>query len=73
MLAIASRRADPNKVVDVSPSSAVDIAPAPNSGEKRLLSLWVGERVTRFAVRLRANARWVKQFLHGGPRHDDIG
>jgi hypothetical protein len=43
--------------------------PAPNSGEKRLLNLWGGERVKQFVVRLKANAQWMKQFLHGGPRH----
>jgi hypothetical protein len=64
-----SSRVDPSKSADVSPSPAVNTAPAPNSGEKRLLSLWGLERVKQFTVRLKVNAKWMKQFLHGGPRH----
>jgi hypothetical protein len=64
-----SSRADPSEAADVSPTPAVNTTPAPNSGEKRLLSLWGLERVKQFTVRLKVNAKWMKQFLHGGPRH----
>ena len=64
-----SSRADPSEAADASPSPAANTTPAPNSGEKRVLSLWGGERVKQFVARLKANAQWMKQFLHGGPRH----
>lgn len=31
-----------------------------------MFSLRGGERVKQFAARLKANAQWMKQFLHGG-------
>jgi len=38
----------------------------PNSPPKRWSSRVILERMQRFAGRLKANARWMKQFLHGG-------
>jgi len=61
-----SSRADPSAAADASPSPAVNTTPTPNREEKRLFSLRGGERVKQFALRLKANAQWMKQFLHGG-------
>lgn len=61
-----SSRANPSPIADVSPSPAVNTTPMPNREEKRLFGLRGGERVKQFAVRLKANAQWMKQFLHGG-------
>jgi hypothetical protein len=63
----------PREAAGEYPSRAVNVAPAQSSTEKRLISLWGAERVKRFAVRLKANAEWVNQFLHGGPRQSDRG
>jgi hypothetical protein len=38
----------------------------PHPALKRWSSRLVLERLQRFAGRLKANARWMKQFLHGG-------
>jgi len=40
--------------------------PAPDPAAKRFSSPLVLEGLKRFAVRLKSNARWMKQFLHGG-------
>lgn len=64
-----SNRADPSEAADASRSPVVSTTPASYSGEKRLLGLWSLERVKQFTVRLKVNAKWMKQFLHGGPRH----
>ncbi len=61
-----SRQSDPSVVVDTSPDPATNAMPAPNREEKRWISLLGGKRAKQFAVRLKANARWLKQFLHGG-------
>lgn len=61
-----SSRADPSAVADVSPSPAVNTTPTPNRVERRLFSRTVGDSLTRFAVALKTNAQWIKQFLHGG-------
>jgi hypothetical protein len=65
MPAIVSR-VDPSEAADLSARPSISTAPAPNSGEKRLWSL---ERAKQFTVRLKVNAKWMKQFLHGGARH----
>lgn len=31
-----------------------------------MFSLRIGERAKQFALRLKTNAQWMKQFLHGG-------
>ncbi len=60
-----SSRNDPSVVAGASPNLA-STTPTPDPQEKRLSSLldmaWWGKQ---FAVRLKANARWMKQFLHG--------
>jgi hypothetical protein len=61
-----SRQPDPNAAADASPNPAANATPAPNRGEKRWFSLRGGERAKQFTARLKANARWMKQFLHGG-------
>ena len=61
----------PRESAGAFPSQAVNMAPAQDSAGKRLLGLWGGERVRRFAARLKANAEWVDQFLHRGPRQRD--
>lgn len=63
---LISRRAVASAAADVSPSPAPIATPMPNRGEKRFSSLRGGAWVKQFAFRLKANARWVKQFLHGG-------
>ena len=59
------RRADTSAAADACSSPAVQATPAPSREAKRLFSRWNGERVKQFAARLKANARWMKQFLHG--------
>ena len=61
-----SSRADTSAAADMSLSPAVNAAPAPNAEERRLFSLRGGARAKQFALRLMANALWMKQFLHGG-------
>jgi len=65
MSAISSR-ADPSPAADASPNPAVNTPPAPNREEKRWFSLRGGERAKQFTLRLKANAQWMKRFLHGG-------
>ena len=61
-----SRRADPSAVVSISPDSAANTTPATERGERRLFRLRAREWGNRFAVRLKTNIQWMKQFLHGG-------
>jgi hypothetical protein len=61
-----SSRTDPSAAADISPSPAANTSPAPNPEEERLFSLRGGARAKQFALRLMANVRWMKQFLHGG-------
>lgn len=61
-----SSRADPSGAAEVFPSPAVNTMPAKNPEEKRMFSLRGGARAKQFAVRLKANVKWMKQFLHGG-------
>lgn len=61
-----SSRADPSAAADVSPSPAVNTTPTPKREGKRWFNLRGGERAKQFAIRLKANAQWMKQFLHGG-------
>ena len=61
-----SSRADPSTAAGASPRPAVHATPTPNRKEKRWFSLLGGERAKLFTLRLKANARWMKQFLHGG-------
>ena len=61
-----SSRADPSAAAGASPSPAVNTTPAPSRKEKRWFSLLDGERAKQFTLMLKANARWMKQFLHGG-------
>lgn len=49
-----------------TPAQAVNATPAPNRGKKRWFSLRGGERAKQFALSLKGNLRWIKQFLHGG-------
>jgi hypothetical protein len=51
-----SSRADPSTVADASSNPAVNTTPTPTRE---------GERVKQFALRLKADAQWMKQFLHG--------
>jgi hypothetical protein len=50
----------------VSPSPAVNAPSELNPDEKRWFSLRGGARAKQFALRLKANAQWMMQFLHGG-------
>ncbi len=59
-------RADPNTVASVSPNPAVNTTPTPHREENRLFRLRLREWGNQFAVRLRTNIQWMKQFLHGG-------
>jgi len=59
-----SSRADPSAVAGVSPNPAV--TPAPNREEKRLFRVRAREWGNQFALRLKTNVQWMKQFLHGG-------
>jgi len=61
-----SSRADPSAAADASPSPVINTTPTPNREEKRWFSLRSRERAKQFTLRLKANARWMKQFLHGG-------
>ena len=61
-----SSRANPSPIADLSPSPAVNTTLPPKREEKRWFSLRGGERVKQFAFRLKANAQWMKRFLHGG-------
>lgn len=63
---VISSRAEPSAVAEVSPNPAVNTTPTPNRVERRLFRRTVGDRLTRFAVGLKSNAQWIKQFLHGG-------
>lgn len=58
-------RADPGAVADASANPGADTAPTAKTAESRWFSLR-GKRAQQFALSLRANARWMKQFLHGG-------
>lgn len=60
-----STRADPSARANAAPNPGVTTTPAPNREKKRWFSLRGGERAKQFAARLKANARWMKQFLHG--------
>jgi len=57
--------AGPSPVADASPDPAVTTASAPVRDEERTYSLLVGKRLAQFAVNLKANGHWMKQFLHG--------
>jgi hypothetical protein len=59
------RPADPSAVADASPYPAPNATLAPNREDGRWFSLRGGERAKKFALSLRANARWMKRFLHG--------
>lgn len=59
-------RADPSAVADTSANPAADTTPTPKQAEPRWFSLRGGKRAQQFALSLKANARWMKQFLHGG-------
>lgn len=63
---VISSRDEPSTGADLAASPSVDTRLAPNREEKRRIRLWGGERTKQFAARLKANARWLKQFLHGG-------
>lgn len=58
--------ADRSAAASASPGRAVDATPAPNREKKRWFSLRGGERAKQFALSLKRNVRWMKQFLHGG-------
>ncbi len=60
-----SSRSEAGAVADVSKDQAVDPTPPPKLVKKRFFNLPVGERLKQFAIRLKANAKWTKQFLHG--------
>lgn len=45
--------------------SGAQAVATPNPAAKRVSGLQLLHRVKQFAVRLNANARWMKQFLHG--------
>jgi hypothetical protein len=60
------RRTDASAIAGATPDPAINAAPTPKREEKRWFSLGDGERAKQFALRLKANARWMKQFLHGG-------
>jgi hypothetical protein len=62
----SSSRTDQSAAAHVSPSPAVNAPSAPNPDEKRWFSLRGGARAKQFALRLKANAQWMMQFLHGG-------
>ncbi len=62
---VTSSRTDPGTAADAAPSPAVDRTLAPNQEDKRPFSVRGGERAKRFAAKLKANAQWMKQFLHG--------
>jgi len=61
-----STRADPSPVADTSTHPAADTASTPKPEVRRWFSLRGGKRAQQFALSLKANARWMKQFLHGG-------
>jgi hypothetical protein len=61
-----SRKPDPGAVQGASPDPGVNAAPALKPEAKRWFSLRGGERGKQFALSLKANARWMKRFLHGG-------
>jgi len=64
MYAIPSR-VDRSAVADASPNPAVNATPTLNQEQKRLFSLQGGEGMKQFAAKLKANAQWMEQFLHG--------
>ena len=59
-------RADPSTVSSISPNPTVNTTPAPHRQEYRLFRLRLREWGNHFAVRLKTNVEWMKQFLHGG-------
>lgn len=61
-----SSRTDP-AVTAAPPEPAVDAASIPNRVERRLFDRRLGDMGKQFALRLRARALWIKQFLHGRP------
>lgn len=58
--------AKPSTAADAFPGAATDATPAPTRQAKRWFSLRGGEKAKQFALSLKTNARWMKQFLHGG-------
>ena len=60
-----SRKPDPNTAEGPTTDAGASAAPAPQPEIKRWFSLRGGERAKQFALNLRANARWMKRFLHG--------
>jgi len=60
-----SRKSDPNTAKGPPPDTDAIAAPAPQPEAKRWFSLRGGERAKQFALNLKANARWMKRFLHG--------
>lgn len=57
--------ADPSALADAPASPAAGSTPAAKPVEPRWFSLR-GKRAQQFALSLKANVRWMKQFLHGG-------
>lgn len=57
--------ADPSAAADASANPGADTAPTAKPVEPRWFSLR-GKRAQQFALSLKANARWMKRFLHGG-------
>lgn len=60
-----SRRADPRAAAQESADPAVNTMSTPIRGEKRFFIRRVIDRLHRFAIKLKAYAQWMKQFLHG--------
>jgi len=56
----------PSAAPEAPPGPAANATPAKDRGAKRWFSLRGGERAKQFALNLKADARWLKQFLHGG-------
>ena len=59
-------RADPSAAPDVSRSLVVNTTSTPNREEKRLFSPQGEKWAKQFEAKVKADLRWMKQFLHGG-------
>jgi hypothetical protein len=63
---VYDNRTDPSAVGGVSPDPAASATPTPKRVERRSFNRLYLERTKQFAVSLKTNAEWMKQFLHAG-------
>jgi hypothetical protein len=63
---IIFRKSDPTAAAGASPDPAANTTSTPKRKDQRWFSLRGGERAQQFALSLKANARWMRRFLHGG-------